>query len=76
MLRYKYGMLLAGQILLSVISPLFSSSAYARSAVDLGITVVFLTAIYVISSSRKHFIIGMILMIPTLILTWGIKFYM
>ncbi len=75
MLRYKYGMLLAAQILLSVISPLFSSSVYARPAVDLGITVVFLTAIYVISSSRKHFIIGMILMIPTLILTWGIKFY-
>jgi len=68
-------MLLAAQILLSVISPLFSSSIYARPAVDLGITVVFLTAIYVISRSRKHFIIGMILMIPTLIMIWGIKIH-
>jgi hypothetical protein len=68
-------MLLAAQILLSVISPLFSSSVYARPAIDLGITVVFLTAIYVISRSRKHFIIGMILMTPTLILIWGVKFY-
>lgn len=75
MLQYKYGMLLVAQILLSVISPLFSSSIYARPAIDLGITVVFLTAIYVISSSRKHFIIGMILMTPTLILIWGVKFY-
>ena len=75
MLRYKYGMLLAAQILLSVISPLFSSSVYARSAVDLGITAVFITAIYVVSSSRKHYIIGMILMIPTLLLIWGVKFY-
>ena len=75
MLRYKYGMLLAAQILLSVISPLFSSSVYARSAVDLGITAVFFTAIYVVSSSRKHYIIGMILMIPTLLLIWGVKFY-
>jgi voltage-gated potassium channel len=75
MSRYKYLILLAAQILLSVVSPLFSSSVYARSAIDLGITVVFLTAISVISSSRKHFIIGMILMTPTLILIWGIKFY-
>ena len=75
MLRYKYGMLLAAQILLSVISPLFSSSVYARSAVDFGITAVFITAIYVVSSSRKHYIIGMILMIPTLVLIWGVKFY-
>jgi hypothetical protein len=68
-------MLLAAQILLSVISPLFSSTAYARSVIDLGITVVFITAIYVISNTRKHFLIGMVLMIPTLILTWGIKIY-
>ena len=75
MLRYKYGMLLAAQILLSVISPLFSSSIYARSVVDLGITAVFAAAIIVISNTRKHLIIGMILMAPTLILIWGIKIY-
>ena len=71
MSRYKYEMLLAAQILLSVVSPLFSSTAYARSVIDLGITVVFITAIYVISNTRKHFLIGMVLKIPTLILTWG-----
>ena len=75
MLRYKYINLLAAQLLLSFISPLFSSTAYARSVIDLAITVVFFTAIVVVSSTRKHFIIGMILMVPTLILTWGIKLY-
>ena len=75
MSRHKYQILLAAQILLSGISPLFSSSVYARPAIDLGITAVFLTAIFAISSKKKHFIIGMILMTPTLILIWGIKFY-
>lgn len=75
MSRYKYEMLLAAQILLSVISPLFSSTAYARNVIDLGITVVFITAIFAISNTRKHFLIGMVLMVPTLILTWGIKIY-
>lgn len=75
MSQNKYGMLLTAQILLSVISPLFSSTVYARSMVDLGITIVFATAIYVISSTRRHFIIGMILMIPALILIWGNYFY-
>ena len=75
MSRYKYEILLAAQLLLSFISPLFSHTTYARSFIDLGITAVFVTAIFVISSTKKHLIIGMILMIPTLILTWGIKFY-
>jgi len=75
MSRYKYEMLLAAQILLSVISPLFSSTVYARSMVDLAITVVFVTAIIAISNTRKHFIIGMVLMLPTLILIWGVKIY-
>lgn len=75
MSRHKYQILLAAQILLSVVSPLFSSSVYARPAIDLGITVVFAAAIIVISSTRIHFIIGMILMAPTLILIWGVKFY-
>lgn len=75
MSRYKYEYLLAAQILLSVISPLFSSSVYSRSVVDLGITIVFAAAIIVISNTRKHLIIGMILMLPTLILIWGVKFY-
>ena len=73
--RYKYEFLLAAQILLSVISPLFSSSLYARSMVDLGITTVFAAAIIVISSRRIHLVIGMTLMIPTLVLLWGIKIY-
>lgn len=75
MMRYKYELLLAAQILLSVISPLFSSTVYARSIVDLCITAVFVAAIIVISSTRKHLIIGVVLMLPTLVLTWGIKFY-
>lgn len=75
LLRYKYINLLAAQLLLSFISPLFSSTAYARSVIDLAITVVFFAAIAVVSSTRKHFIIGMILMVPTLLLTWGIKLY-
>jgi len=75
MSQYKYQMLLTAQILLSVISPLFSSTVYARTVIDLGITVVFVTAIYVISSSRKHIIIGMMLMVPSLLLIWGVKFY-
>jgi hypothetical protein len=68
-------MLLAAQLLLSFISPLFSHTTYARSYIDLGITAVFFTAIFVISSTKRHLIIGMVLMIPTLILIWGIKLY-
>ena len=75
MSRYKYEMLLAAQILLSAISPLFSASVYGRLVLDLAITAVFMTAIFVISSTRKHFIVGMILMIPPLVLTWGVKLY-
>lgn len=75
MSRYKYNMLLAAQLLLSFISPLFSSTQYARPVIDLAITVVFVTAVIVISNTRKHFIIGMVLMLPTLILIWGIKIY-
>ena len=75
MSRYKYELLLAAQILLSFVSPLFSSSAYARPVVDLGITIVFATAIIVISNKKIHLVIGMVLMIPTLLITWGVNFY-
>ena len=75
MSRYKYEMLLAAQILLSFVSPLFSSSAYARPIVDLAVTVVFATAIIVISNKKIHLVIGMVLMIPTLLITWGVNFY-
>ena len=75
MSRYKYGILLAAQLLLSFISPLFSSTAHARSVIDLAITIVFITAIFVISNSRKHLIIGMILMVPTAVMIWGIKLH-
>ncbi len=75
MLHNKYQALLGAQLLLSFISPLFSSTTYARSVIDLAITVVFIVAIMVISSTRKHFIIGMVLMIPTLVVIWGIKIF-
>ena len=73
--QYRYGLLLAAQILLAAISPLFSSTVYAHSIVDLGITAVFAAAIFVVSSTKKHLIIGMVLMTPTLILIWGTKLY-
>ena len=75
MSNYKYEILLAAQLLLSFVSPLFSSTPFSSTVLDLTTSIVFITAIYVISSTRKHFIIGMILMLPTLILTWGVKFY-
>ena len=75
MSRYKYELLLAAQLLLSFISPVFSSTEFARAIINLGITAVFVTALIVISSTRKHFIIGMTLMIPTLLLIWGVNFY-
>ena len=68
-------MLLGAQLLLSFISPLFTHTPYARPVIDLGITIVFGTAIVVIASTRRHLIIGLVLMVPTLILTWGIKLY-
>ena len=74
MSRYKYEFLLAAQILLSFVSPLFSSYSYSRSIIDIAISVVFFTAIYVVSNSRKHFMIGMLLMLPTLLLIWGVNF--
>ena len=75
MSKYKYELLLAAQLLLSFISPLFSSTQYARPVIDLAISVVFFTAIIVISNTKKHFIIGMTLMVPTLVLIWGVKIY-
>ena len=75
MSQYKYQYLLAAQLLLSFISPIFSTTPYARPVVDLAITAVFVTAIIVIANTRKHLVIGLILMIPTLAVTWGIKIY-
>lgn len=73
MSKYKYELLLAAQLLLSFITPLFSGTDFSRTIVDLGTTLVFLAAIYVISSTKRHFIIGMVLMVPSLILIWGMK---
>ena len=73
MSKYKYELLLASQLLLSFVTPLFSNTDFSRTIVDLGTTLVFLAAIYVVASTRSHFIIGMVLMLPTLILIWGIK---
>ncbi len=75
MKQYKYEMLLAAQILLAVISPLFYATPGARLIVDLALTIVFATAIYVIASTRKHLIIGMVLMVPSFILIWGVNFF-
>ena len=75
MSRHKYEILLGAQLLLSFISPLFSATPYARSVVDLAITIVFLSAIIVIANTRKHLIIGLVLMIPSLVVIWGIKLY-
>ena len=74
MSRYKYEMLLAAQILLSFVTPLFSSSTYARPVIDLAITAVFATAIFAISNRKIHLVIGMVLMVPTLLITWGVNF--
>jgi voltage-gated potassium channel len=75
MMQYKFGTLLAAQILFSVITPLFSTTAHARVAVDLGITAVFIAAIIVISNKKIHLLIGMLLMVPALVLIWGVKIY-
>jgi voltage-gated potassium channel Kch len=66
-------MLLAAQLLLSFVSPLFSQVTFARIIIDLGITLVFFVAIYAVSTTRKHFVIGLVLMVPTLILIWGVN---
>ena len=74
MSRYKYEMLLAAQILLTAISPLFASTTVASIILDIAMSIVFATAIYVISNKRKHFIIGMALMVPSFALVWGKSF--
>lgn len=73
MSRYKYGILLIAQLLLSFISPLFSTFPFGRTIIDLGVTLVFVAAIYLISNTKKHLVIGIVLMLPTLIVTWGVK---
>ena len=75
MSRYKYEMLLAAQILLTVISPLFSTTSGARLVVDIAISAIFLTALFIISSTRKHFVIGLALMIPTFLLMWAVEIF-
>ncbi len=71
MSRYKYELLLAAQVLLAVISPLFSATTGARLIVDIAISAIFLTALFIISNTRKHLVIGLILMVPTFLLMWG-----
>ena len=73
--KYKYESLLTAQLLLSFVSPLFSTTPIGRPVIDLAITVVFLAALIVISNTRKHLVIGLVLMVPTLIMIWGIKLY-
>ncbi len=68
--RYKYELLLAAQLLLAVISPLLAAAVDQRFLIDIAISIVFASAIYVISNTRRHFIIGMILMIPAFGLIW------
>lgn len=71
--RYKYEILLAAQLLLAAISPLLSAAIDAHILIDIALTVVFASAIYIISSTKRHFIIGMVLMIPAFILLWASK---
>jgi hypothetical protein len=68
--QYKYEMLLAAQILLSVISPLFSATAASNIIVDIAISAVYVAAIYVVSNTRKHVLIGLALMVPSFALLW------
>lgn len=75
MSRYKYEMLLAAQVLLTVISPLFSATIGARLVVDIAISAVFLTALFIISNTRKHLVTGLVLMIPTFLLMWAVEIF-
>ena len=75
MSRYKYEMLLAAQVLLTVISPLFSATIGARFVVDIAISAVFLTALFIISNTRKHLVTGLVLMIPTFLLMWAVEIF-
>jgi hypothetical protein len=68
-------MLLAAQVLLAVISPLFSATVGAHLIVDIAITTVFLSALFIISSTRKHLVIGLVLMIPTFLLMWAVEIF-
>jgi len=68
-------MLLAAQVLLTVISPLFSATIGARLIVDIAISTIFLTALFIISSTRKHLVIGLVLMIPTFLLMWTVEIF-
>ena len=73
--KYKYEWLLAAQLILSFVSPLFSSTVYGRLIIDIAITFVFVAAIIAIATTRKHVVIGLVLMVPTLLLTWGNNYY-
>ncbi len=68
--RYKYEFLLAAQLILAALSPLLSSAIDAPVLINIALTIVFVSAMYIISSTRQHFVIGMVLMIPAFSLLW------
>ena len=71
--KLKYETLLLAQILLAVISPAAAKLIDSALVVDIALTLVLAAAIYVVSNTRKHFLIGMALMVPSVILIWVSK---
>lgn len=73
MSRYKYELLLCAQLILAAISPLFSATVAERLMVNSALTLVFATALYIAANTRRHFIIGLCLMVPSFVLLWGAR---
>jgi hypothetical protein len=68
--KFKYETLLLTQLLLAVISPVVDKLVDFRFILDIALSLVLAAAIYVISNTKKHFIIGMTLMLPSILLLW------
>ena len=71
--KYKYETLLLAQILLAAISPAAARLFDSTLVMDIALTLVLAAAIYVVSNTRKHFMIGMAFMIPSVVLIWVSK---
>jgi len=70
MRAYKYLSLLAAQLILMIVSPLFQNTVAAKLIFSLAVTVVFVAAIYSISHERRKVTIGLVLMLPAFITLW------
>ena len=71
--KFKYETLLLAQILLAVITPAVAKLTDSEFLMDIALTLVLAAAIYVVSDTRKHFIVGMALMVPSVVLIWVSK---